>query len=137
MWYGSVKGLDLHTETRTLSYQLNGNISLPGTGPRSLAIPRRAAVKHRATGPWRVRQRNFRQVQGSVHREIRMLPRKQVLAGTGPARASASGTSLADQSMVPFQKAYPMTLTMVVLILAGNTAFVRNLFNQLVLLTDL
>ncbi|KLO13675.1 TrkH-domain-containing protein [Schizopora paradoxa] len=34
-----------------------------------------------------------------------------------------SGMSLVDQSMVPFQKAYPMILSMVFLILAGNTAF--------------
>ena len=32
--------------------------------------------------------------------------------------------SLEDQSMIPFQKAYPMIVFMVILILAGNTAFV-------------
>ncbi len=35
-----------------------------------------------------------------------------------------SGMSLVDQSMIPFQKAYPMILLMAFLILAGNTAFV-------------
>jgi Trk-type K+ transport system membrane component len=35
-----------------------------------------------------------------------------------------TGMSLADQSMVPFQKAYPMLFFMAFLILAGNTAFV-------------
>ncbi|KAJ7099551.1 cation transport protein-domain-containing protein [Mycena belliarum] len=34
-----------------------------------------------------------------------------------------TGMSLVDQSMVPFQKAYPMIITMVFIILAGNTAF--------------
>ncbi|KAI0059918.1 hypothetical protein BV25DRAFT_1918057 [Artomyces pyxidatus] len=34
-----------------------------------------------------------------------------------------TGTSLVDQSMVPFQTAYPMILVMIFLILAGNTAF--------------
>jgi len=34
-----------------------------------------------------------------------------------------SGMSLVDQSMIPFQKAYPMILLMAFLILAGNTAF--------------
>ncbi|EJD46884.1 hypothetical protein AURDEDRAFT_113542 [Auricularia subglabra TFB-10046 SS5] len=34
-----------------------------------------------------------------------------------------AGISLVDQSMVPFQKAYPMILFMCFLILAGNTAF--------------
>ncbi|KAI0042575.1 hypothetical protein FA95DRAFT_1564224 [Auriscalpium vulgare] len=34
-----------------------------------------------------------------------------------------TGTSLVDQSMVPFQKAYPMIFTLIFLILAGNTAF--------------
>ncbi|KAH8115409.1 cation transport protein-domain-containing protein [Phellopilus nigrolimitatus] len=34
-----------------------------------------------------------------------------------------AGMSLVDQSMVPFQKAYPMVLVMALLILAGNTAF--------------
>jgi Trk-type K+ transport system membrane component len=29
-----------------------------------------------------------------------------------------------DQSMVPFQRAYPMIFAMIFLILAGNTAFV-------------
>ncbi|KDQ50869.1 hypothetical protein JAAARDRAFT_141256 [Jaapia argillacea MUCL 33604] len=35
-----------------------------------------------------------------------------------------TGMSLVDQSMVPFQTAYPMIIFMVFLILAGNTAFV-------------
>jgi len=35
-----------------------------------------------------------------------------------------AGASLVDQSMVPFQRAYPMIFTMIFLILAGNTAFV-------------
>ncbi|KAF8891820.1 cation transport protein-domain-containing protein [Infundibulicybe gibba] len=34
-----------------------------------------------------------------------------------------TGTSLVDQSMVPFQRAYPMVILMAFLILAGNTAF--------------
>ncbi|KAJ7125143.1 cation transport protein-domain-containing protein [Mycena epipterygia] len=34
-----------------------------------------------------------------------------------------TGMSLVDQSMVPFQRAYPMIIFMVLLILAGNTAF--------------
>lgn len=36
-----------------------------------------------------------------------------------------TGMSLVDQSMVPFQQAYPMIVFMIALILAGNTAFVR------------
>ena len=41
-----------------------------------------------------------------------------------------TGMSLVDQSMVPFQTAYPMIIFMIFLVLAGNTAFVRvsNLF---------
>ena len=35
-----------------------------------------------------------------------------------------AGMSLVDQSMVPFQRAYPMIFTMIFAILAGNTAFV-------------
>ena len=35
-----------------------------------------------------------------------------------------TGTSLVDQSMVPFQTAYPTIVCMIFLILAGNTAFV-------------
>ena len=35
-----------------------------------------------------------------------------------------TGMSLVDQSMVPFQRAYPMIFVMTFLILAGNTAFV-------------
>ncbi|KAI8970814.1 cation transport protein-domain-containing protein [Trametes punicea] len=34
-----------------------------------------------------------------------------------------TGTSLVDESMVPFQEAYPMIAFMILLILAGNTAF--------------
>ncbi|RPD57724.1 hypothetical protein L226DRAFT_512491 [Lentinus tigrinus ALCF2SS1-7] len=34
-----------------------------------------------------------------------------------------TGTSLVDTSMVPFQTAYPMIVFMIILILAGNTAF--------------
>ncbi|KDR75691.1 hypothetical protein GALMADRAFT_248309 [Galerina marginata CBS 339.88] len=34
-----------------------------------------------------------------------------------------TGTSLVDQSMLPFQEAYPMIVTMIFLILAGNTSF--------------
>ncbi|KAG1746345.1 cation transport protein-domain-containing protein [Suillus lakei] len=37
-----------------------------------------------------------------------------------------AGTSLVDQSMVPFQTAYPMIFFMMFCILAGNTAFVRS-----------
>ena len=39
-----------------------------------------------------------------------------------------TGFSLVDQSMVPFQTAYPMIFFMVFLILAGNTAFVSSCF---------
>ncbi|KIL68748.1 hypothetical protein M378DRAFT_70617 [Amanita muscaria Koide BX008] len=35
-----------------------------------------------------------------------------------------TGTSLVDQSMIPFQTAYPMVVLMIFLILAGNTCFV-------------
>ncbi|KAI0317188.1 cation transport protein-domain-containing protein [Amylostereum chailletii] len=35
-----------------------------------------------------------------------------------------SGVSLVDQSMVPFQRAYPMIIFLFYLVLAGNTAFV-------------
>ncbi|KAF8520279.1 cation transport protein-domain-containing protein [Hysterangium stoloniferum] len=35
-----------------------------------------------------------------------------------------TGTSLVDQSMIPFQKAYPEVIILPLLILAGNTAFV-------------
>lgn len=35
-----------------------------------------------------------------------------------------TGMSLVDQSMLPFQTAYPMIVLMIILILAGNTAFV-------------
>ncbi|KAI0359598.1 TrkH-domain-containing protein [Trametes cingulata] len=34
-----------------------------------------------------------------------------------------TGMSLVDESMVPFQQAYPMIVFMIILILAGNTAF--------------
>ncbi|KAG2055487.1 TrkH-domain-containing protein [Suillus hirtellus] len=37
-----------------------------------------------------------------------------------------AGTSLVDQSMVPFQTAYPMIFFMIFCILAGNTAFVSS-----------
>jgi Trk-type K+ transport system membrane component len=36
-----------------------------------------------------------------------------------------TGTSLVDQSMLPFQQAYPTILVLIFLILAGNTCFVR------------
>jgi len=35
-----------------------------------------------------------------------------------------TGTSLVDQSMVPFQRAYPVIVTLIFLIVAGNTGFV-------------
>lgn len=35
-----------------------------------------------------------------------------------------TGTSLVDESMVPFQKAFPMVYVVMFLILAGNTSFV-------------
>ena len=35
-----------------------------------------------------------------------------------------TGTSLVDQSMIPFQRAYPVILVMAFLIIAGNTGFV-------------
>lgn len=35
-----------------------------------------------------------------------------------------TGMSLVDQSMVPFQTAYPMIIIMFSMVLAGNTAFV-------------
>ncbi|ETW74843.1 potassium transporter [Heterobasidion irregulare TC 32-1] len=37
-----------------------------------------------------------------------------------------TGMSLSDESMVPFQQAYPVILVMVFLVLAGNTAFVSH-----------
>lgn len=37
-----------------------------------------------------------------------------------------TGMSLEDQSMIPFQRAYPTIVFMVILILAGNTAFVSD-----------
>ncbi|KAI8968105.1 cation transport protein-domain-containing protein [Trametes punicea] len=40
-----------------------------------------------------------------------------------------TGTSLVDESMVPFQEAYPMIAFMILLILAGNTAFVSILLS--------
>lgn len=47
-----------------------------------------------------------------------------------------AGMSLVDQSMVPFQEAYPMIVTMVFVILAGNTAFVSSLFMLLHVLAE-
>ncbi len=41
-----------------------------------------------------------------------------------------TGMSLVDTSMVPFQKAYPMIFFMIILILAGNTAFVSVLMRR-------
>ena len=41
-----------------------------------------------------------------------------------------TGVSLVDQSMVPFQTAYPMVVTLPFLILAGNTAFVSVVLPQ-------
>lgn len=35
-----------------------------------------------------------------------------------------TGMSLVDQSMIPFQRAYPLIFVMAILILAGYTAFV-------------
>ena len=34
--------------------------------------------------------------------------------------------SLVDQNLIPFQTAYPMIIVLIVLVLAGNTAFVSN-----------
>ncbi|KAJ7503005.1 cation transport protein-domain-containing protein [Mycena galericulata] len=42
-------------------------------------------------------------------------------------RTTNTGMSLVDQSMVPFQRAYPTIVFMVLLVLAGNTAFVNGL----------
>ncbi|KAJ4483537.1 cation transport protein-domain-containing protein [Lentinula aciculospora] len=36
-----------------------------------------------------------------------------------------TGTSLVDTSMVPFQRAYPVIVFLIILILSGNTAFVK------------
>ncbi|KAL0955885.1 hypothetical protein HGRIS_002083 [Hohenbuehelia grisea] len=41
-----------------------------------------------------------------------------------------TGMSLVDQSMVPFQRAYPMIVFMLILILAGNTCFMDPLQNR-------
>lgn len=41
-----------------------------------------------------------------------------------------TGMSLVDQSMIPFQTAYPMILFMIFLILAGNTGFVSSSFSS-------
>lgn len=38
-----------------------------------------------------------------------------------------TGMSLVDQSMIPFQTAYPLIFVMVILILAGNTAYVSGI----------
>ncbi|KAI0302328.1 cation transport protein-domain-containing protein [Multifurca ochricompacta] len=40
-----------------------------------------------------------------------------------------AGMSLVDQSMIPFQTAFPMIFTMIFLILAGNTAFRLTIFS--------
>lgn len=49
-----------------------------------------------------------------------------------------SGMSLVDQSMVPFQRAYPMVVTLIFLIVAGNTGFVSPLCGfSAVVLTNL
>ncbi|KAI0753123.1 cation transport protein-domain-containing protein [Daedaleopsis nitida] len=48
-----------------------------------------------------------------------------------------TGMSLVDQSVVPFQTAYPMIVFMVILILAGNTAFPILLRFQIWILTKL
>jgi hypothetical protein len=37
-----------------------------------------------------------------------------------------SGTSLVDQSMIPFQRAYPMIFVLIFVIIAGNTGFVSH-----------
>ncbi|KAH9942175.1 cation transport protein-domain-containing protein [Epithele typhae] len=44
-----------------------------------------------------------------------------------------TGMSLVDTSMVPFQTAYPMIFAMILLILAGNTAFVSPLVRSWIL----
>ncbi|KAH9855968.1 cation transport protein-domain-containing protein [Lenzites betulinus] len=46
-----------------------------------------------------------------------------------------TGMSLVDQSLVPFQRAYPMICLMIILILAGNTAFPVLLRFQIWILT--
>ncbi|KAH8828423.1 cation transport protein-domain-containing protein [Flagelloscypha sp. PMI_526] len=43
-----------------------------------------------------------------------------------------TGMSLVDQSMLPFQTAYPTILAMIFLILAGNTAFVCHFFHLVI-----
>ncbi|KAF9047413.1 cation transport protein-domain-containing protein [Panaeolus papilionaceus] len=48
-----------------------------------------------------------------------------------------TGTSLVDQSMLPFQRAYPVILIMALLILAGNTCFVSFQCSYLFILTFL
>ncbi|KAH9006185.1 cation transport protein-domain-containing protein [Lactarius hatsudake] len=40
-----------------------------------------------------------------------------------------AGMSLVDQSMIPFQRAYPMIFTMMFVIFAGNTAFIFDLLS--------
>ena len=37
---------------------------------------------------------------------------------------SNTGLSLVDQSVVPFQRAYPMVVALTILIIAGNTGYV-------------
>lgn len=39
--------------------------------------------------------------------------------------------SLVDQSVVPFQQAYPLIIVTVILVLAGNTGFVRHLHSPI------
>jgi Trk-type K+ transport system membrane component len=53
-----------------------------------------------------------------IHQEYRFSLFQMVSAYTN------TGTSLVDQSMVPFQTAYPMVVFVMLMILAGNTAFV-------------
>ncbi|KAH7102157.1 cation transport protein-domain-containing protein [Auriculariales sp. MPI-PUGE-AT-0066] len=54
----------------------------------------------------------------NLHRPVPLFTFFQIMSAY-----TNTGLSLVDQSMVPFQHAYPMIVFMVFLILAGNTAF--------------
>ncbi|KAF7968660.1 hypothetical protein HWV62_29741 [Athelia sp. TMB] len=59
-----------------------------------------------------------------VPKQHRFIPSTWFAAFQVVSAYTNTGTSLVDQSMVPFQKAYPMIVIMIILILAGNTAFI-------------
>ena len=60
----------------------------------------------------------------SAHIDQRILTGRRFSAFQVVSSYTNTGMSLEDASMVPFQQAYPMIVVMIILILAGNTAFV-------------